>query len=261
MTPVLELSHVEKHFGGLRVTCDLSLAVGEEEIVAVIGPNGAGKSSLFNLITGIYQPDGGDIRYRGTSLLGKAPHAITQLGIARTFQTLRLFLNMSVLENVITAAYCYAGKGLLPTLLRTRQWRQEEAMIHAQAEEKLAFFGTRLQGYRHDQPAYTLSYANRRRLELARAMMTGATLLLLDEPTAGMNPVEAAEMTALVGALRAEGYTILLIEHNMHVVESLADRVIVLAHGEKIAEGSFAEVTAHAEVIAAYLGHRHEELG
>jgi ABC-type branched-subunit amino acid transport system ATPase component len=168
---------------------------------------------------------------------------------------------MSVLENVTTAAYCYAREGLLPTLLRTRQWRQEEAMIHAQAEEKLAFFGTRLQGYRHDQPAYTLSYANRRRLELARAMMTGATLLLLDEPTAGMNPVEAAEMTALVGALRADGYTILLIEHNMQVVESIADRVIVLDHGEKIAEGSFAEVTARAEVIAAYLGHRHEELG
>jgi branched-chain amino acid transport system ATP-binding protein len=261
MTPVLELTHVEKRFGGLRVACDLSLTVGEQEIVAVIGPNGAGKSTLFNLITGIYQPDGGDIKFRGTSLARQAPHAITHLGIARTFQTLRLFLNMSVLENVTAAAYAHAGQGLLPTLLRTRQWRQEEAMIQARAEEKLAFFGTRLQGYRHDQPAYALSYANRRRLEIARAMMTGATLLLLDEPTAGMNPVEAAEMTALVGELRAAGYTILLIEHNMHLVESIADRVVVLDHGEKIAEGSFAEVTSRAEVITAYLGRRHEELG
>lgn len=259
--PLLELIDLEKSFGGLRVTSDLSLTIGQQEIVSVIGPNGAGKSTLFNLITGIYRPDQGEIKLRGASLLGKAPHAITQLGITRTFQSLRLFLNMSVIENVMAVAYCRTREGLLPTLLRTRRWKQEEAMIRAKAEETLAFFGSRLQGYRHDQPAYALSYANRRRLEIARAMMTGAMLLLLDEPTAGMNPVEAAEMAELIGELRAAGYTLLVIEHNMQVVEKIADRVVVLDHGQKIAEGNYADVTTQEQVITAYLGRKHQELG
>jgi len=260
--PLLALTNLDKRFGGLRVTNNLSLPVNEGEIVSVIGPNGAGKSTLLNLITGIYRPDRGDICLRGESLLGKAPNAITKLGIARTFQTLRVFLNMSVIENVMAAAYCQTQQGLLPALFRTRQWRHEEAAIRAQAEEKLAFFGPRLQGYRYDQPAYSLSYANRRRLEIARAMMTGATLLLLDEPAAGMNPMESAEITALIGELRASaGYTILLIEHDMNVVEQISDRVVVLDHGQKIAEGSYHEVTNNERVIEAYLGRRHKELG
>jgi ABC-type branched-subunit amino acid transport system ATPase component len=260
--PLLELFELDKHFGGLQVTNQLSLTVGEQEIVSVIGPNGAGKSTLLNLITGIYRPDRGDIRLRGASIVGKTPNAVTKLGIARTFQSLRLFLNMSVIENVMAAAYCRTHAGLLPTLFRTRSWRQEEAAIRAQAEEKLAFFGQRLQGYRYDQPAYSLSYANRRRLEIARAMMTGATLLLLDEPAAGMNPIESAEITALVGELRATaGYTILLIEHDMHVVEQISDRVVVLDYGQKIAEGTYGEVTRNERVIEAYLGRRHRELG
>ncbi len=259
---LLELHDVSLSFGRLQAIHKLDLAVAKNEIVSIIGPNGAGKSTALNLITGIYRPDQGDIRYRGASLVGKAPHAITALGLARTFQSLRVYLNMSVLENVMTAAHCHTRKGLLSTVLRLPGWRREEAQIRARAEQSLAFFGTRLQGYRHDQPAYSLSYANRRRLEIARAMTTGAKLLLLDEPAAGMNPNESAEITELIGKLRDEGdYTILLIEHDMNVVGSISDRVIVLDHGEKIAEGSFDDITADPQVIEAYLGRHHQELG
>jgi ABC-type branched-subunit amino acid transport system ATPase component len=262
VTPVLELEGVGLSFGGLRAIEDLSFAVGEGEIVSIIGPNGAGKSTALNLITGIYRPDSGDIRFRGRSLLGRAPHDITALGLARTFQSLRVYLNMSVLENVMTGAHCSTRAGLLSAILRLPAWRREEAQIRERAEANLAFFGTRLQGYRHDQPAYSLSYANRRRLEIARAMTTGARLLLLDEPAAGMNPNESAEMTELIGKLRDEGgYTIVLIEHDMNVVGSISDRVVVLDHGEKIAEGSFIDITADPRVIEAYLGRRHQELG
>jgi len=254
---MLQVERVRLSFGGLQVLNDLSFAVEEREIVALIGPNGAGKSTTLNVLTGINRPQHGDVRFAGQSLLGMAPHAITRLGIARTFQTLRVFLNMSVIENVMAAAYCHTYAGLLATILRTPAWRREEERIRALAEEKLAFFGNRLQGYRYDQPAYSLSYANRRRLEIARAMVTGARLLLLDEPAAGMNPNESAEITELIGQLRAEaGYTILLIEHDMEVVGGIADRVIVLDYGEKIAEGSFEQVTNEQRVIEAYLGRK-----
>jgi ABC-type branched-subunit amino acid transport system ATPase component len=262
VTPVLELEGVGLSFGGLRAIEDLTLTVAEGEIVSIIGPNGAGKSTALNLITGIYRPDSGDIRFRSRSLIGMSPHDITALGLARTFQSLRVYLNMSVLENVMTGAHCSTQAGLLSTVLRLPAWRREEARIRERAEANLAFFGTRLQGYRHDQPAYSLSYANRRRLEIARAMTTGAKLLLLDEPAAGMNPNESAEMTELIAKLRDEGgYTIVLIEHDMNVVGSISDRVVVLDHGEKIAEGSFIDITADPRVIEAYLGRRHQELG
>ncbi|MCP4361395.1 MAG: ABC transporter ATP-binding protein [Chloroflexi bacterium] len=262
MTTYLDIQKLSVAFGGLQVIRDLNFTVGEQEIVSIIGPNGAGKSTTLNLITGINPPDEGDILFKGDSIVGMQPHDITGLGIARTFQTLRVFLNMSVIENVISAAYCQTKGNLFSAVFRTSSWRREEERIRAEAEEKLAFFGSRLKGYRYDQPAYSLSYANRRRLEIARAMMTSATMLLLDEPAAGMNPKETAEITELIAQLRAEGdYTILLIEHDMSVVGKISDRVIVLDHGEKIAEGSYEAVTTDERVIEAYLGRRHEELG
>ena len=256
---LLQLRNVSKHFGGLHVVHNLSLEVNPGEIVSLIGPNGAGKTTVLNLITGLYQPDRGDILFGGHSLLGLEPHEITRLGVARTFQTLRLFLNMSVLENVMSAAFCRTRANLLQIALRTSGFRREEERVRRMAEEKLAFFGERLLGYRFDQPAYSLSYANRRRLEIARAMMTEPKLLLLDEPAAGMNPHETAEITELIGQLRDEGgYTILFIEHDMKVVAGISDRVVALDYGEKIAEGSYPDVVANEHVIEAYLGRTHE---
>ena len=255
--PLLELRGVSMAFGGLRSMDKLDLVVHEGEIVSVIGPNGAGKTTLFNLVTGIYRPIEGEILFEGRSIVGKTPYAINRLGIARTFQTLRLFLNMSVRENVMAAAYGHTKAGVFRSMLRTPGMRREEAEIRRLAEEKLAFFGERLMGYRWDQPAYSLSYANRRRLEIARATATLPKLLLLDEPAAGMNPAETHEITELVGRLRSEGgYTILVIEHDMHVVEGVSDRVIALDHGVKIAEGTFAQVAGDERVIEAYLGTR-----
>ena len=257
---LLELKGVSMAFGGLAVVSHLDLHVDEGEIVSVIGPNGAGKTTLFNLITGVYQADRGDILLEGESLLGLLPHKITQRGVARTFQTLRLFLNMTVKENVMAAAYGHTRAGLLRSLVRTPGMRREEREISALAEEKLAFFGERLMGYRWNQPAYSLSYANRRRLEIARAMATNARLLLLDEPAAGMNPAETQEITRLIGQLREKlGYTIFVIEHDMHLVEGISDRVVALDHGIKIAEGSFDEVATDPRVVEAYLGLRAQE--
>jgi len=252
---LLDLHGVSLAFGGLRVVTELDLHVDQGEIVSVIGPNGAGKTTLFNLITGIYRPDTGTIMLGERNLVGLQPHQITRLGIARTFQTLRLFLNLSVRENVMAAAYGRTKAGILRSMLRTPGMRREEEEIRRQAEEHLSFFGERLKGYRWDQPAYSLSYANRRRLEIARAMATGAKMLLLDEPAAGMNPVETHEITELIARLRDEGgYTILVIEHDMHVVEGISNRVIALDHGVKIVEGSFERVATDPKVVEAYLG-------
>ena len=253
--PLLELQGVSKAYGGLSVIHELDLHVDEGEIVSVIGPNGAGKTTLFNLVTGVFPPDAGQILLDGQNLVGLEPHVITRRGVARTFQTLRLFLNMTVKENVMAAAYGHTKARVWQSIFRTPFARREEREIHRLAEEKLSFFGQRLMGYRWDQPAYSLSYANRRRLEIARATATNPRILLLDEPAAGMNPAETHEITELIGKLRAEGgYTILVIEHDMHVVEGISDRVIALDHGEKIAEGSFDEVATNTRVVEAYLG-------
>jgi branched-chain amino acid transport system ATP-binding protein len=254
---LLELRDVSKAFGGLQVIDHLNLHVDEGEIVSLIGPNGAGKTTVFNLITGIFHVDSGEIVFEGDKISGLAPHRITNRGIARTFQTLRLFLNMTVLENVMAAEYGQTKATVLEAMLQLPRSRKEEKRIRQLAEEKLAFFGQRLAGYRHHQPAYSLSYANRRRLEIARAMATSARLLLLDEPAAGMNPHETHEITELIGKLRDEaGYSILVIEHDMHVVEGISDRVVALDHGIKIAEGLFDEVATHPLVVEAYLGVR-----
>jgi branched-chain amino acid transport system ATP-binding protein len=257
MAAMLELKGVSKAFGGLQVISGLDFHVDEREIVSVIGPNGAGKTTLFNLVTGVYPPDGGEILFEGESIVGLTPHKITGRGIARTFQTLRLFLNMTVKENVMAAEYCRTRSTPFESIFRLPRARREEREISRVAEERLAFFGERLMGYRWNQPAYSLSYANRRRLEIARATATGARLLLLDEPAAGMNPVETHEITELIAKLRDDGgYTILVIEHDMHVVEGISDRVVALDHGVKIAEGSFEQVATDERVVEAYLGLR-----
>jgi branched-chain amino acid transport system ATP-binding protein len=253
--PLLELNGVSKAFGGLQCISHLDIDVREGEVVSVIGPNGAGKTTLFNLITGMYRPDDGDILLDGESIVGLAPHKITNRGVARTFQTLRLFLNMSVKDNVMAATYGRTHASLLESILRLPRARREERESNQLAQEKLSFFGQRLMGYRWNQPAYSLSYANRRRLEIARATATKPRILLLDEPAAGMNPVETHEITGLISELRKEGgYTILVIEHDMHVVEGISDRVIALDHGEKIAEGTFEQVATSPRVVEAYLG-------
>jgi branched-chain amino acid transport system ATP-binding protein len=253
---LLELDRLSLSFGGLRALSELDLHVDESEIVSVIGPNGAGKTSVFNVITGVYEPTDGDVRLGGASIAGMRPYKITGLGIARTFQSLRLFLNMSVKENVKSATYGNTKASPVESSLRLPRARREEREVDALAEEVLAFFGQRLTGYRWNQPAYVLSYANRRRLEIARALATGPRLLLLDEPAAGMNPNETHEVTELIGRLRDErGLAILVIEHDMHVVEGISDRVIALDHGVKIAEGSYDAVATHPAVVEAYLGH------
>lgn len=255
-TPILEIKGLTKSFGGLRVIEGLDLSVSPGEVVSVIGPNGAGKTTLFNMISGVYRPDGGEILLDGSSIVGRSPDQIATQGIARTFQTLRLFLNMTVRENVMTATYGATSARMWQSALRTPKARREEEETRKLAEQKLSFFGDRLVGYRWDQPAYSLSYANRRRLEIARAMATNPRLLMLDEPAAGMNPAETIEITQLIGRLRDElGFAILVIEHDMHVVEGVSDRVIALDHGVKIAEGSFEAVAENPAVIEAYLGY------
>jgi branched-chain amino acid transport system ATP-binding protein len=253
--PVLSLDSVSLAFGGLRALADLDLQVSEREIVSVIGPNGAGKSTVFNVVTGIYEPGGGDVRFAGQSIAGLPQHRIARLGIARTFQTLRLFPNMSVLENVMAATYGATRAMPWESVLRLPRARREEREARALATDILSFFGQRLAGYRWDQPAYSLSYANRRRLEIARALATRPRLLLLDEPAAGMNPAETHEVTELIGRLRDErDVAILVIEHDMHVVAGCSDRVVALDHGVKIAEGGFDAVAGHPAVVEAYLG-------
>jgi branched-chain amino acid transport system ATP-binding protein len=266
VSTVLELDRLSLSFGGLRALSDLDLQVGEREVVSVIGPNGAGKTTVFNVITGVYEPSAGDVRFTARpgsaeSIAGRPPHAIARLGVARTFQTLRLFMNMSVLENVMTATY--GGTKAMPweSVLRLPRARREEREARALAEDALSFFGQRLAGYRWDQPAYSLSYANRRRLEIARALATKPKLLLLDEPAAGMNPAETHEVTELIGRLADErGVAILVIEHDMHVVSGCSDRVVALDHGVKIAEGSFDAVSNHPAVVEAYMGRHPEDL-
>jgi branched-chain amino acid transport system ATP-binding protein len=258
---ILALDRLSLSFGGLRALSELELQVGEREVVSVIGPNGAGKTTVFNLITGVYRPDDGDILFAGQSISGRAQHVIARLGIARTFQSLRLFPNMSVLENVMAATYGGTRATPVESVLRLPRARREEREVRALALEVLSFFGQRLAGYRWDQPAYSLSYANRRRLEIARALATRPRLLLLDEPAAGMNPAETHEVTELIGRLRDElSLAILVIEHDMHVVAGCSDRVVALDHGVKIAEGGFDQVASHPAVVEAYLGRDPESL-
>ena len=252
---LLEIRNLKVTFGGLDALSGLDFDVDEGEIVSVIGPNGAGKTTFFNLISGLVAPTEGEILFEGDSIVGLDPSIVTSLGIARTFQNVRLFPNMTILENVMVAQHCRTSQLVFGALMQTKAFKQEEREIRERAEEVLGFFGHRLVGYRMDQPAFALSYANRRRLEIARAMATQPRLLLLDEPVAGMNPMETAELTALIGRLRTEwGFTIIMIEHDMKVVRDVSDRVVVLDHGVPIAQGAYDEVSTNPDVVEAYLG-------
>jgi ABC-type branched-subunit amino acid transport system ATPase component len=252
---LFEIRGLTRDFGGVRAIDGLDLDVDAGEIVSVIGPNGAGKTTLFNLVTGMIPADRGEILFQGHSIVGLRPSQILELGIARTFQNVRLFPEMTVRENVMVARHCRTGSGMLKAIFRTPSFRREERETRQRAEEALAIFGGRLTGWRFDTPARSLSYANRRRLEIARAMAADPRLLLLDEPTAGMNPRETQELTELIRGLRDEtGVTIVVIEHDMRVVKGVSERVVVLDYGQKIAEGPYADVASNERVIEAYLG-------
>jgi ABC-type branched-subunit amino acid transport system ATPase component len=252
---LLQIDQLQKAFGGVQALGGVDFHINEGEIVSVIGPNGAGKTSFFNVISGMFSPDGGTIIFDGDDVAHHEPNEITTRGIARTFQNVRLFPNLTVLENVMVGQHCRTKQGMWGTILQTKAQKAEEQMIEEKAKDVLSFFGSRLAGYRLDQPAFALSYANRRRLEIARAMATEPKLLLLDEPTAGMNPKETVELTGMIGQLPSErGFTVVVIEHDMKVVEKVSDRVVVLDHGVKIAEGHYDDVSTNEDVIEAYLG-------
>lgn len=254
---LFEISELTKDFGGVRAINELDLTVEQGQILSVIGPNGAGKTTLFNLITGMVPADRGELVFDGRSIAGLRPSQILQRGIARTFQTVRLFPEMSVRENVMVARHCRTRSGMVKAILRPPSFRREEKETKERAERVLALFGSRLVGWRFDTPARSLSYANRRRLEIARAMASDPTLLLLDEPTAGMNPRETQELTELIRRLRDDtGVTIVLIEHDMRMVRGVSEHVVVLDYGQKIAEGTYADVASNDRVIEAYLGRK-----
>ena len=252
MSDIVHVEQLRKEFGGLVAVDDVDFVVPEGAIVSLIGPNGAGKTTFFNMLTGVYKPTAGRVIFVGEDMTGKPPHAFTQRGIGRTFQNIRLFQNMTALENVLVGMHTRLKGNLFEAVLRTPRVRREEKDARGRARELLDFSGLR----RKDREiGRNLSYGDQRRLEVARALATQPKLLLLDEPTAGMNPQETIEFTDFVGRLRTErGLTVLLIEHDMRVVMHISDRVTVLDYGEKIAEGTPQEIQHNDRVIEAYLG-------
>jgi branched-chain amino acid transport system permease protein len=250
---LLEITDLTVRFGGLVALQSVEITVPEHAVVAVIGPNGSGKSTLFNVVSGLVAADRGKIHFAGNELGRLRPHAVLEHGIARTFQNIRLFPNLTVIENIMIGMHARLGTGPVGAVLRLPASRREEKEARERALDILALFGNRLLP-RADYPAASLSYANRRRTEIARALAARPRLLLLDEPTAGMNPAETLELADQIGGFNRRGLTVLLIEHKLDVVAMLADNVVVLDHGEKIAEGPPDRVRSDEEVIRAYLG-------
>lgn len=253
MSPdIIRVEGISKHFGGIRALHEVSLSVRKGEILGLIGPNGAGKTTLFNILTGLYTASSGQLWFNNQTMLGMKPHQVLQLGIARTFQNIRLFADMSVLENVMVGRHARTHAGIIGAILRNRGTRIEEAAIRQRAQELLALVGIT----RHSNTlAKNLSYGDQRRLEIARALATDPQVLALDEPAAGMNPAERDTLKQLIRTLRDQlGLTLIVIEHDVKLMMSLCDRIAVLDFGEKIAEDVPAQIRTNPRVISAYLG-------